>query len=915
MNPKSLATSALTILAMLSMICLPAHAQKEQKEVFGKGHPFTIDELPDGPLKTKLSTLKAAALNRAMDKLHDITFANFDAAQHLRADNNGGIFFVCPQNHAGCKHPPGECDGDHEGETEPAPEPENLEEPAIEKAPVSVDSPPAYNSKPDAPYHIYLDFNGATVSGKAWNDAFGYATWNCRVWTLDGDRTTFSDLEQNDMREIWERIAEDYAPFNINVTTDVSYDPDNYTGDKNRVGWLLFTETIDKNGNPCPHNGSGGIAYVDVFGAGDYHSNYQPAWVTAEMQTAYEAEAGSHEIGHNMGLSHDGTGSAVYYSGHPATPDAPSWGPLMGTGYNRDVSQWSKGEYKGANLAEDDLAIIAGKVGYRTDEHGDSFIDSTPLLDAMVNVSSVIERTNDAEYFSFTTGAGIVNFDATTYRCASDTWGGNLDISLELYDESFNLVASSTEAGSEVNASISESVAEGDYFLVLKPTAAGNPTATSPSGYTVYGSLGQYTLSGNYVPTDSIILINPNGGESWFQGVDVEIVWSSGIGGDVKIELFKGGALDTLISASTPNDGSFTWTVPAGQSLGDDYKITVTSLEPEAKSDSSLDFFSVAEPPPYGTLPYTESFEGGFGLWNQTGGEIDWLRRKGWTPSSDTGPEGGFDGNHYLYTEASHGNNNKTADVSAWFNLSGGSNATLSFFYSMYGEHMGRLEVLVSPDGANFNTVFSRVGATGTVSEWHLAQVDLSAYAGQFVMITFRSTTGPDYKSDIAIDMISIGAELPEEYLQWASGSFAATFTNTALESDQDGDSLTNLMEFAFGTDPTKGGSEGLSYVKNGDLLRGGKPTLENFSTEVGDFDLRAVFSRRKDYQMAGLSYDVEFSADLKDWVPSTATPSILTNAESNGDYEAVSVPFLESVPANGGTEQRKPQFFRVRVQ
>ena len=39
-----------------------------------------------------------------------------------------------------------------------------------------------------------------------------------------------------------------------------------------------------------------------------------------------------------------------------------------------------------------------------------------------------------------------------------------------------------------------------------------------------------------------------------------------------------------------------------------------------------------------------------------------------------------------------------------------------------------------------------------------------------------------------------------------------------------------------------------------------------------------------------------------------------LTGAGSSGDYEAVSVPYPGTVPANGGAENLPPQFFRVSV-
>jgi hypothetical protein len=59
------------------------------------------------------------------------------------------------------------------------------------------------------------------------------------------------------------------------------------------------------------------------------------------------AEAISHEAGHNMGLSHDGTASVGYYQGHGS--GATGWAPIMGVGYYQALVQWSKGEYSGAN--------------------------------------------------------------------------------------------------------------------------------------------------------------------------------------------------------------------------------------------------------------------------------------------------------------------------------------------------------------------------------------------------------------------------------------------------------------------------------------------------------------------------------------------------------------------------------------
>jgi beta-lactam-binding protein with PASTA domain len=490
----------------------PAFAQQNDRKAFGKGNPFTVEQLPEGKLRTKLETLNPKAKGKAMKWLHELQFSDTDAAHHLRADSDGGVFIICPDKH-------GDCDGhcthgaEHTEEVEAGDvelAPSAGDGPQTLSGPLPVSNPPAYNSKPGAPFHIYLDFNGGVVSGKAWG---GGATYNCLPWSTDTDRTTFSDAEQAAMKQVWQRMAEDYAPYNVNVTTDVFYDVENYTGDKNKVGWLIFTPTTDANGVACPHNGAGGVAYVGVFGNSNFFSAYQPAWVTP-MSAANMAEAGSHEIGHNLGLLHDGTTTATYYGGH-GTGDI-SWGPIMGTGYNRNVSQWSKGEYLNANLFEDDLAKIANRIPYRADDHGNTSATATPLTVSNGNViasttpendptnanpanKGIIERNTDVDVFSFQTGSGSVTLNVNPWKQPSATFGGNLDISIELRNSAGSLVASANPA-TNTFASITANLAAGTYFLHVANSGAGTPLAATPSGYTSYGSIGQYFISGTIAP-------------------------------------------------------------------------------------------------------------------------------------------------------------------------------------------------------------------------------------------------------------------------------------------------------------------------------------------------------------------------------------------------------------------------------
>nr|WP_276308467.1 Ser-Thr-rich GPI-anchored membrane family protein [Rubritalea profundi] len=398
-------------------------------------------------------------------------------------------------------------------------------------------------------------------------------------------------------------MAEDYAPFNVNVTTDKTYDPDTYTGDKNKVGWLLTTKAKDKNNVDTPTQ-NGGRAYVGVFGNSNYATAKQPAWVTYDNLSGGDedsvAEAASHEMGHNMGLSHDTTTSDTigYYGGH-GTGDT-SWGPIMGTGFNRDVTQWSKGDYYNSynESTDDDLAIISARVPYLADDYGDDIATATPWFsetDGSITQAGLIETTDDPDVFEFATGAGTVVFNANTFKsdaANSHTNGGNLDINLELRDSSGTLIALDNPALG-MNASISQSVAAGNYFLFVIPSGAGSPLASSPTGYTSYGSLGQYSITGTIVPTDQIALTSPNGGEEWMRSTSQPVTWLSGMGGHVKIELFKGGSLDSSLAANTPNDGLFNWVIPSDQAEGTDYKIKITSIDQPSKLDKSSLNFSV----------------------------------------------------------------------------------------------------------------------------------------------------------------------------------------------------------------------------------------------------------------------------------------------------------------------------------
>jgi hypothetical protein len=351
------------------------------------------------------------------------------------------------------------------------------------------------HSKPGAQRVIYLDFDGHTATGSAWNSG----TIVAPPFDLDGIvSTAFSSTELNRIQMIWQRVAEDYAPFNVDVTTEEPA-PD-LLNRTSSLDQLYGTRAVITHSSIGVCTGCGGIAYVGVF---NWYSStkptyYQPAWVLYDkLGSGNEksvAEAISHEVGHNLGLSHDGTSTDSYYAGHGS--GVTSWAPIMGVGYSKNVVQWSKGEYTGANNTEDDMAVIQNYgAPLKADAVGNTKETATPLggttTDATVSVSAggVIETRTDVDVFSFSSGAGPLKISVN-----AGLRSPNMDIALELLDKAGNVIAASNPA-TDLNATLNVTLSAGSYFLRIDGVGYGNP---SNNGYSDYASIGRYTISGTY---------------------------------------------------------------------------------------------------------------------------------------------------------------------------------------------------------------------------------------------------------------------------------------------------------------------------------------------------------------------------------------------------------------------------------
>jgi len=163
------------------------------------------------------------------------------------------------------------------------------------------------------------------------------------------------------------------------------------------------------------------------------------------------------------------------------------------------------------------------------------------------------------------------------------------------------------------------------------------------------------------------------------------------------------------------------------------------------------------------SAPYGEGFESNIGLWTQAAGDdLNWTRDSNGTPSNNTGPSSGSVGAFYIYVEAS-GNGtgfpNKRAIInSPCLDLNSASGATFSFDYHMFGSNDGgRVDLEISDDdGATWISIWNQTGNQG--NQWNGVSLDLSAYVGGGVQLRFNRITGGTWRSDVAIDNISLSS-------------------------------------------------------------------------------------------------------------------------------------------------------------
>lgn len=348
-------------------------------------------------------------------------------------------------------------------------------EPELEAAEEEI-AIPILNTNPDSSRVIFVDFDGHLLPPTG---VTGGQERQLDPWIAsESSYTTY-----------FNRVAAYFSSLDVNITTDVAVFDAVPSTQRTRLiptvssGWYSNSSAL-------------GIAIVGSFSS----SSEFPAIIFADRiisdfgpMTSSGIQASVHELGHSLGLNHDGRGRSSYHTGSYAS--GYTWLPIMGSGSNYNLMQWTQGDYDQSNRFQDDLDILTkdNGINFITDEHGDSPHSATTVnTDAVF--ASAIEREGDIDTFAI-----YLANDATLSAEATTPTRGMLDIKLRLLDGGLNeVLLKATERQRNETLSFTHSGSPGAwYYLQLEPSENAAPY------YSAYGSIGTYSLTISGVSTPS----------------------------------------------------------------------------------------------------------------------------------------------------------------------------------------------------------------------------------------------------------------------------------------------------------------------------------------------------------------------------------------------------------------------------
>ncbi len=336
---------------------------------------------------------------------------------------------------------------------------------------------PLLSSLPSAQAVIFIDFDGHTVTGTSWNYA---GPIYCGASGLDNAQIT----------TVFNRVAEDYRPFNVNVTTDSTKFLAAPVAKRMRVIPTVSWEWYGQ---------SGGVAFIGSFTWGDD----TPCFVFTSLlnyNVKNISEATAHEAGHTLNLQHQSVYDASCvktseYNYGQGTGEI-GWAPIMGAGYYQNLTLWNSGQSSiSCSSIQNDLTVITSGNGFtfRTDDFASTFSGATsaPFVNNQFTVNGIVTQSTDQDMIKFippATGRFLLN--AIPYNVGTGNAGSDLDLQVSLYNSSQTLLRV-YNPGTLLSSVVDTQLTHATYYL--KVEGKGNIYAPN------YASLGSYALQGNFI--------------------------------------------------------------------------------------------------------------------------------------------------------------------------------------------------------------------------------------------------------------------------------------------------------------------------------------------------------------------------------------------------------------------------------